>query len=103
MPESNTSWKFNYSIPESRKLWNSYNFGAELCKSLNLIIIFQNQKKTKKTKHRIPWQNHANHENLIIKFQNHENHEVPRIPLQNQENLENLIIPCKNYENHDFY
>ena len=34
---------------------------------------------------KIPRQNNANHENLIITHQNYENHEILRIPLQNQE------------------
>ena len=43
--------------------------------------------------HRIPCQNHDNHENLSIPHQNHENHEIHRIPYQIHENHENLIIP----------
>ena len=46
--------------------------------------------------HRIPYQNHDNHENLSIPHQNHENHEIHRIPYQIHENHENLIILCKN-------
>ena len=46
--------------------------------------------------HRIPCQNHDNHEKLSIPHQNHENHEIHRIPYQIHENHENLIILCKN-------
>ena len=34
---------------------------------------------------KIPCQNNANHENLIITKQNFENHEILRIPIQNHE------------------
>ena len=46
--------------------------------------------------HRIHFQNHDHHKNLIVIRQKHENHELHRIPFQNQGNHENLIIACEN-------
>ena len=60
---------------------------------MNIIEFHTRMQKIKKNKHKIPFENPNNHENVKIQLENYENHLKKKVPYENYENHENPRIP----------